>query len=254
MLAAHERGLRTRWIEKEPDLGGAVRSYPRGKVVMTTPVDLPVYGRVHLRRTTKAALIELWTDVLSRGSIAPEFGTALEAVAHEGDVLIARTTAGPVRARRILLATGRRGRPRRLGVDGEELAHVHHHLDDPVEHGGSRVLVVGGGDVAVEAALALAERPRTRVTLCHRGDRFDRVKLALQEKLATAEADGLRVLRGTTVSRFTPGSALLATSADTHTIEIDSAFVLVGSDLPTDMLAASGVRVQTHYGDAPVSR
>jgi len=248
MLAAHERGLRAKWIEKQSDIGGAVRAYPRGKIVMTTPVDLPLYGRVHLRRTTKAALIELWTDVLSQGTIAPDFGVALESITRDGDVLVAQTSAGPIRARRVLLATGRRGSPRRLGVDGEDLAHVHHHLDDPADHTGRRILVVGGGDVAVESALALADRPRTTVTLCHRGDRFDRVKPALQERLAAAEAAGLRVMRGATVSRFTPGSASLVTAGETRTLEVDSAFVLIGADLPTDMLLASGVRVQTHYG------
>jgi thioredoxin reductase len=118
------------------------------------------------------------------------------------------------------------------------------------------VLVVGGGDVAIEAALALAERPRTTVTLCHRGDRFDRVKPALQERLAAAEAEaeGLRVLRATIVERFEPGSAMIATGDSSATLEIDDAFVLIGSDLPIDLLAASGVRVQTHYGDVPVSR
>jgi thioredoxin reductase len=221
---------------------------------MTTPVDLPGYGRIHLRRTTKAALIELWTDVLSRSEITPEFGISLEAVTRDGDVLVARTSAGPIRARRVLLATGRRGRPRQLGVAGEDLAHVHHHLDDPVDHGGSRVLVIGGGDVAVEAALALAERPGTDVTLCHRGERFDRVKPALQERLAVAEAAGLHVLRAAIVEQFAPGAATIATGEETRAIEIDNAFVLIGSDLPTDMLAASGVRVQTHYGDVPVNR
>ncbi|MBV8757647.1 MAG: NAD(P)-binding domain-containing protein, partial [Deltaproteobacteria bacterium] len=161
MLTAHRLGIRARWIEKETSLGGAVRSYPRGKVVMTTPVDLPLYGRVHLRRTSKAALIELWDSVLARGEIVPEYGITLESITAEPstDSLLAQTSAGPIRARRVLLATGRRGRPRRLEVAGEDLPHVAHHVADPMEHDGERILVVGGGDVAVEAALALAERP-----------------------------------------------------------------------------------------------
>ena len=250
MLSAHERGLRARWIEKEASLGGAVRSYPRGKVVMTTPVELPVYGRVHLRRTSKPALIELWEDVLARGAIAPEYGIALQSVTSDGDVLVAETSAGPIRARRVLLATGRRGRPRRLGIAGEELSHVNHHLDDPTEHDGERILVVGGGDVAVEAALALAERPRTTVTLCHRGERFDRVKPANQQRLATAIRDRLHVMYGAQVERFAPGVATIATADGPREVEVDRVFVLIGSDLPVDLLAASGIRVQTHHGVA----
>jgi thioredoxin reductase/ferredoxin len=249
MLAARSRGLAARWIEKEPSIGGAVRSYPRGKVVMTTPVELPIYGRVHLRRTSKAALIELWRDVLERSEIQPEFGIALQSVTREGDVLVAETTAGTIRAQRVLLATGRRGRPRRLGVPGEELPHVQHHLEDPAEHDRARVLVVGGGDVAVEAALALAERPGATVTLCHRGERFDRARPALQERLAEAERAGLEVVRSANVSRIDDQRVTLATAAGEHIVTVDRVFVLIGSDLPTDLLAATGVRVHTHRGE-----
>ncbi|MCX5740947.1 MAG: NAD(P)-binding domain-containing protein [Proteobacteria bacterium] len=248
-LTARERNLRFRLIEKEPSVGGAVRSYPRGKVVMTTPAELPLYGRVHLRRTTKAALIELWNDVLGRGEITPEFGVSLEAITRAGDDLVVATSTGPIVARRVLLATGRRGRPRHLGVTGEDLAHVRHNIDDPTEHDGERCLVVGGGDVALEAALALAERPDTQVTLCHRGEAFDRAKPALQDRLRIAEAAGLRVLRGAQVERITDGAAAVATAGGVEQLAIDTVFVLIGSDLPTELLVASGIRVQTHRGE-----
>ena len=250
VLAARERGIRTRWIEKEASLGGAVRSYPRGKVVMTTPVELPGYGRVHLRRTTKPALIELWQDVLSRSAIEPEYGIALESVTRNGDLLVAATTAGPIDAQRVLLATGRRGRPRQLGVVGEELPHVRHHVDDPTEHDRQRILVVGGGDVAVEAALALAERPGAVVTLCHRGDRFERAKPANQERLAEAEAAGLTILRGAQISEISAAAVTAETASGPRSIAVDRVFVLIGSDLPTNLLAASGLRVRTHHGTA----
>jgi thioredoxin reductase (NADPH) len=250
MLAAHAKGLRARWIEKEASLGGSVRNYPRGKIVMTTPVDLPVYGRVHMRRTSKAALIELWHDVLARGDIQPEYGIALQSIVRDGDVLVATTSAGTIRARRVLLATGRRGRPRRLGVAGEELEHVQHGIDDPHDHDGHAILVVGGGDVAVEAALALAERPATRVTLCHRGERFDRVKPANQERLAAAERDGLRVIRSAQVERIEARTATVRTADTSLAIDATRVFVLVGSDLPVDLLASAGVRVQRHHGAA----
>ena len=248
MLAAHRDGIRARWIEKATSIGGAVRSYPRGKVVMTTPVELPLYGRLHLRRTSKAALIELWEDVLSRGQIEPEFGVTLESVAMDGEVLVATTSAGTIRARRILLATGRRGRPRHLGVPGEELAHVSHHVEDPADHDGERILVVGGGDVAVESALALAERPKTCVTLCHRNAQFDRAKPANQERLAEAERAGLHVMRNAKVERIDPRSVTIATAEGSCSVDVDRVFVLIGSDLPPDLLAATGVRVQTHHG------
>jgi thioredoxin reductase/ferredoxin len=248
MLTAHRDGIRARWIEKATSMGGAVRSYPRGKVVMTTPVELPLYGRVHLRRTSKAALIELWDDVLARNQILPEYGVTLESVTADGGALLASTSAGPIRARRVLLATGRRGRPRQLGVAGEELPHVFHHVEDPADHDGERILVVGGGDVAVESALALSERPKTRVTLCHRSGQFDRAKPANQERLAEAEQTGLHVMRDAQVERIDPKSVTIATAEGSRTIDVDRVFVLIGSDLPLDLLAATGVRVKTHHG------
>lgn len=250
-LSAHERKIRSRWIEKEASLGGAVRSYPRGKIVMTTPVELPLYGRVHLRRTTKPALIELWTDVIDRSKLTPEYGIALQAIRREGDLLVAQTTAGEIRARRVLLATGRRGRPRRLGIPGEELAHVQHHVEDPTEHPREAVLVVGGGDVAVETALLLAEQPGTRVTLCHRGPRFDRAKPANQVRLEEAEAAGLEVLRSTEILETAPGRTQVKSGEVTREVNADRVYVLIGSDLPTELLASSGIRVETHRGDRP---
>lgn len=253
MLEAHRLNMRVRWIEKETSLGGSVRAYPRGKVVMTTPVELPIYGKIHLRRTTKNALIELWQDVLSRGDIAPEYGIAVNGVSPDGDALLVSTTAGPIRARRVLLATGRRGRPRRLGIPGEELAHVCHHLEDPVEHDRERIIVVGGGDVAVEAALALAERPGTRVTLCHRGAVFDRAKPANQQRLAEAEGGGaVHVLRNAQIESIATPAVQIRVPDGARTIDADRVFVLIGNDLPTDLLAASGIRVQTHRGELAV--
>jgi len=252
MLRAHELGIRARWIEKEGSLGGSVRAYARGKVVMTSPVELPIYGKVHLRRTTKNALIELWTDVLARGDIAPEYGISLLGVTPDGDATIASTTAGPIRAHRVLLATGRRGRPRRLDVAGETLPHVAHHLEDPVEHDGERILIVGGGDVALEAALALAERPRTSVTLCHRGETFDRAKPANQDRLA--ETPSITVLRSSEVDEITTPHVTVRTPDGPRTVHADRVFVMIGNDLPTDLLSASGLRVQTHRGDLPVLR
>jgi thioredoxin reductase/ferredoxin len=250
MLKAHELGLRARWIEKETSLGGSVRAYARGKVVMTSPVELPIYGKVHLRRTTKTALIELWQDVLARGDIAPEYGTALLGTASDGHALIASTTTGTIRARRVLLATGRRGRPRRLDVAGEDLPHVHHHLEDPTEHDGERILIVGGGDVAVEAALALAERRGTQVTLCHRSETFHRAKPANQTRLA--ETTAITILRGAEVDEITAPHVSVRTPDGSRKVAADRVFVLIGSDLPLDLLAASGLRVQTHRGELGV--
>ncbi|MFO0653343.1 MAG: NAD(P)-binding domain-containing protein, partial [Polyangiales bacterium] len=153
-LAAKEAGLRYRTIDRARDLGGAIRTYPRGKVVMTTPVELPGYGKVRLRRTSKEALLELFEDVIARVGVALEFGVEVTGVREECGVFVAETSAGELRAQRVLLAIGRRGRPRALGVAGEERAL--RTLDDAADHRGRACVVLGGGDSAVEAALSLS--------------------------------------------------------------------------------------------------
>jgi thioredoxin reductase/NAD-dependent dihydropyrimidine dehydrogenase PreA subunit len=248
-LAARKLGIAARTVEKERSLGGAVRTYPRGKVVMTTPADLPLYGRLHLRRTSKAALIELWEDVFARLEVRVEFDVAIHGVERANDLLVATTSTGPIAARRVLLATGRRGSPRRLGVPGEEAAHVHHRIDEPEDHAGRRCVVIGGGDVAVEAALALSEQPGTTVTLCHRGDTFERARPENQRRLAETEAQGLRVVRGARVDAIARDGVSMTTAAGPLSIAADSVFVLIGSDLPVGLLSTSGVAVRTYRGE-----
>ena len=119
-----------------------------------------------------------------------------------------------------------------------------------MEHDHARLVVVGGGDVAVEAALALAERPGTQVTLCHRGEQFDRAKPALQTRLA--ESSALTVLRRAEIDAIGDPEVVVRTPDGPRTVAADKVFVLIGNDLPTDLLAASGIRVQTHRGEPAV--
>jgi thioredoxin reductase (NADPH) len=248
-LAARQLGIEARTVEKEGSLGGAVRSYPRGKIVMTTPADLPLYGRLHLRRTSKAALIELWEDVFARLDMRVDFDLAIHGIERDGELLIASTSAGPIAARRVLLATGRRGNPRRLGVAGEALGHVHHLIEEPEERAGRACVVIGGGDVALEAALALFEQPGTAVTLCHRGERFERARPENQRRLEEAEAGGLRVVRGAGVDEIRRDAVVVTTAGGPLSIAADAVFVLIGSDLPVGLLATSGVSVKTYRGE-----
>ena len=252
-LRATERNIRTRTIERETSVGGSVRTYPRGKIVMTHPVELPLYGRVRLRRTNKDALIELWEDVIEREKVSIEFGVVVEAIEREDDVLVVRTSAGPIRARRVLLAAGRRGRPRRLGVKGEELPHVRAMLEDPAQHDGEACLVVGGGDSAVEAALALAERPGTGVVLSYRGDKLTRVKPESRARLEALARDGrLRVELGSRVLEIGERDARVALAGGREErVPAQVVLALVGRELPTTLLAACGVDVRTYRGDVP---
>lgn len=251
-LAAKEAGLRYRTIDRARDLGGAIRTYPRGKVVMTTPVELPGYGKVRLRRTSKEALLELFEDVIARVGVKLEFGVEVTGVREECGVFVAETSAGELRAQRVLLAIGRRGRPRALGVAGEERAL--RTLDDAADHRGRACVVLGGGDSAVEAALSLSAEPGTRVALVYRGARFDRVKTENRERLEAAAAEGrvrlftsasLRAIRDAEVD-------VTASSGEVETVPAERLFAMIGTDLPTEFLRKVGVAVKTWRGEAPV--
>jgi len=254
-LRAKELGIAARTVDREADIGGSVRAYPRGKIVMTHPVDLPLYGRVRLRRTSKEALIELWQDVIAREGIAVDFGVTVEAIDRDDDtdVLVVKTSTGPIRAKRVLLSAGRRGRPRRLEAPGAERPHVRTMLEDPADHDGQACLVVGGGDSAAEAALALAERPGTRVVMSYRGERLTRAKPETRSRLEAAARDGrLRLELGSRVREVGERAARLELAGGREeTVDAEVVLALLGRELPTSLLAACGIDVRTYHGDVP---
>ena len=131
---------------------------------------------------------------------------------------------------------------------------MHHLIEEPESYDGRRCVVVGGGDVAVEAALALAERPGTQVTLCHRGERFERARPENQDLLAEAERGGaLSVLRQTQLREIRAEAATVEAPGGARELPGDAVFVLIGAELPTDLLSSSGIQVRTYRGDpAPI--
>lgn len=248
-LGAVEHGLRYRLIEQEVDLGGAIFHYPRQKIAMTAPVDLPVVGRVKFEEVSKETLLAFWQDIVRRAGLAIEFGSRMDRVAAVTGGFDVETTKGTFRCGAVLLAIGRRGTPRKLGVPGEELPKVVYRLIEPGQYRAQRVLVVGGGDSAVEAALACAGEPGTHVTLAYRGEAFSRVKAKNCERLEAARASGrIDVRLSTDVERILADGVVLATQGVEATIPNDAVIVQAGGELPTRLLKELGVTVETKYG------
>lgn len=248
-LRARELGLRAETLEQE-SLGGTVAHYPRGKIVMTEPVDLPLYGKIKLRETTKESLLALWKDVIKRTGIEIHYGERVERIVREQDGLI-RIDATNMRlhAHTVLLAIGRRGTPQKLGVSGEELPKVVYRLIDPEQYAGRQVLVVGGGDSAIEAATALAEVAGTEVTLSYRGDNFFRARSANRSQLQKAVREGrIRMMLQSKVVAIGKDEVELQTSGGSTTIENDIVIVYAGGILPTDFLRSIGIAIETKRG------
>jgi thioredoxin reductase/NAD-dependent dihydropyrimidine dehydrogenase PreA subunit len=210
-LEAKEHGLSFVILDQESCVGGTVAKYPRRKLVVTQPVELPRHGKLAQLEYSKEELVELW-DELARAEELPLLGgVVFERAERHGDgTFTVHAGAERVRARHVCLALGRRGTPNRLGVPGEDLSKVAYSLLDAHSFQGRRIAVVGGGDSAVETALALAEQPGNAVLLTYRGESFHRIRARNQTRLEEALAEGsLRVALSSRVVAIEPESVLL---------------------------------------------
>ncbi len=249
-LAAQECRLRYLTIEQE-SFGGTVAHFPRNKLVMTQPATLPGYGQVKFREINKEALLQFWADLVSKTGANISYGERVEAITQSADGFIVTTTQRSASARSVLLAIGRRGTPRRLDVPGEDLPHVVYRLIDPAQYARQHVLVVGGGDSALEAAATLVEETDARVIMAHRSQALGRAKPKNRERVARAtEAGALRLLLNTRVLTIEPDAVTLESEGRTARTRCDAVIVCAGGVLPTEFLRAAGVDIVTKYGVA----
>jgi len=254
-LAATAAGLRYRLLE-QGTLGGTVGHYPRHKVVMTETLDLPFYGRFGKRRMSKEELLATFCRMVAKGGLRVEEGVKVVGVEGEDgafEVVTARSER--VRARKVVLAVGRRGTPRRLGVPGEEREKVTYGLTDPEQYRGAKVLVVGGGDAALEAALQLVEEGGADVTLSHSGDALGRCREANRARIeALASAGRLRLALGSQLREIGERDATLEAGGRLERLANDFVIVNIGGELPLELLQAAGVAMRRYHGEAPGTR
>ncbi len=250
-LNCQRLGLKFRTIERE-EIGGTVRHYPRKKLVMTSPVKIPGYGKLSVREIAKEQLIDLWEDVVKKTGLVVNTGETVEAITPTGQSFTVQTTRGMYRARRVVLAIGRRGVPRKLEIPGEDLSKVAYSLREPEAYRNEWVTVVGGGDSAVEAALALAEQPGNRVALSYRGDRFSRIKDGNRSRIeAAAKAGIVDILWSTNLTEITPNEILYSDSGSGMArLQNSALFIFAGGVLPTKFLQACGVVVDMKQGES----
>lgn len=248
-LTARSMNMNTVTVEQD-SLGGAVFKYPRQKIVMTEPVELPLVGKVRLTETTKEALLELWQGIVDDTGVEISFRERVEQILpREGGGFTVKTSKNEYHSRTVLLATGRRGTPRRLEVPGEDRSNVVYHLTDPQQYANQDVLVVGGGDSAVEAATSLAAETGTRVTLSYRGNQFNRVRKKNRELLEQMESNGtLTVLRESTVDRIDDAHVRISAANDTVDIANDAVIICAGGIMPGGFLKKIGIEVETKFG------
>ena len=247
-LTAKSLGLRHLVLEQE-SLGGCVFQYPRAKLVMTQPVEVPLIGRMHFKTVSKEQLLQFWERATDQQQLDIRTQQHVTMIEPDGQGFMVRTEHAAYPGSAVLLAIGRRGTPRKLGIAGEELPKVVYRLIDPEQYRGQQVLVVGGGDSALEAAASIAEVPDSYVTLSYRGDAFSRAKPRNRTRVADATHKGkLQVLLGSVVKTILPDSVQLLHGKRELAIANDSVIVNAGGVLPNDFLRKIGIEVQTKHG------
>lgn len=249
-LEAKRLGLKTVTVEQDT-LGGTVFSFPRSKIVMTAPMDLPLYGKVQLTETKKSELLGIWVKALEANQIKIRENTKVESITREGELFAVHVSTGEtLRTKSVLLAIGRRGTPRKLNIPGEQLEKVAYRLLEPEQIEGKNILVVGGGDSAIEAALALSEQ--NKVVLSYRSEAFQRIKPKNSEKIKAAMANNKVDVRfSSNVLNIGEESILLSLSGG-ESLEManDLVYIFAGGELPTEFLKKAGVEITTRFGHA----
>ena len=241
-LRAAEHGLNVLTLERE-GVGGTVSKYPRQKLVMTSPVEFPLHGKFNKTALSKEDLLAFWEKIMKRTDLNIHTQEGVEAVRKEEDGLFRiQTQKGEYRSRTVVLAMGRAGTPRKLGVKGEELPHVLYRLIEADHYIGKNILIVGGGDSAVEAAMGLAHQPGNKVTLSYRKGEFSRLKDRNTKRIEDHMRSGkVAVLFNSMPVEFRVGSVLIESGGAMREIPNDFAWIFAGGVPPSDFLKAANV-------------
>jgi thioredoxin reductase/cbb3-type cytochrome oxidase subunit 3 len=250
-LEAAKRNLKFVTLEQNT-LGGTVSNFPRAKVVMTSPMDLPLYGKIKLTETSKLELLEMWTDVLTKNNIRINEQEKVEKIEKQNEIFLVQTNKNHYTTKSVLLAIGRRGSPRKLNAPGEEKEKVYYRLLEPEMIHNQKILVVGGGDSAIESALLLADE-NNKVTLSYRGDSFSRLKPKNHEKINNASRSGkVKIILNSEVSEILDKSVILRVkdSSDPKVLENDIVYIFAGGILPTKFLEDIGIKITKKFGEA----
>lgn len=250
-LTAKKHNLKFITLEQD-SLGGTVYTFPRSKIVMTSAMELPLHGRVKLYETSKTELLGLWEEVLSKNDIQIEENTKVEHILKQKNKFIVETNRGQtLTSRKVLLAIGRRGTPRKLGVPGEISELVAYRLLEPELIKDQQIVVVGGGDSAIESALLLCDQ--NTVQMSYRGRAFNRAKPKNEEKIKQAIENGkINVRFHSNLTNITDKGIYIKEDAldQESFLTADKVYIFAGGELPTQFLQKAGIEITRKFGEA----
>jgi thioredoxin reductase (NADPH) len=241
-LRAAEKKLNYLTLD-EGEMGGTVAKYPRQKLVMTSPVEFPTYGKFKKTELSKEDLIAFWNQVLQRADFKFSKGEKVEDIKKGQDgIFSVATSKNQYRAHTVILALGKSGSPRKLGVKGEELPKVMYRLIEADHYVNKRILVVGGGDSAIEAAMGLAHQVGNQVTLSYRKEAFSRIKERNAQRIQECLRKGkLKVVFNSIPVEFKPDAVVLEVQGKLQQLPNDFVWIFAGGEPPTAFLKKIGV-------------
>ena len=241
-LRAAEHRLNALTLERE-SVGGTVSKYPRQKLVMTSPVEFPLHGRFSKTALSKEDLLAFWEKIMQRTDLNIHTVEGVEAVRKDADGLFRiRTSLQEYVSHAVVLAMGRAGTPRKLGVKGEEMPHVLYRLIEADAYTGKNILIVGGGDSAVEAAMGLAHQADNKVTLSYRKGEFSRLKDRNAKRIEEHMQSGkVEVLFNSIPVEFREGRVSIEVGGEIREIPNDFVWIFAGGTPPSDFLKAAGI-------------
>jgi thioredoxin reductase (NADPH) len=249
-LTAKKHGLNSLLLEQDT-LGGTVFTFPRKKIIMTSPMDLPLYGKIKLYETTKSELLDLWQTVLKKNSIVVQENSKVDSIVYEDDIFKITTLKGEqLSAACVLLAIGRRGTPKKLNIPGEMKEKVAYRLLEPEIISGKEIFVVGGGDSAIESALLLADQ--NHVILSYRNEVFNRIKPLNNIALNKAVTEGkIEVKLSSDLLSIEDDHIIISVGKEGEKVSIknDLVYIFVGGELPTQFLEKTGIRIEKKFGE-----
>ncbi len=245
-LRAIENKLNYLTIERD-EIGGTVAKYPRQKLVMTSPVEFPMGGKFKKMELSKEELLSFWKTVLLRADFKVRTGEKVEDIKKGDDSIFSIVTNhSQYRSHMVVLALGRTGTPRKLGVKGEELPKVMYRLLEADHYTHKRILVVGGGDSAIEAAMGLGHQSGNKVILSYRKESFSRIKERNAKRIEDCIRTGkVKVAFNSSPVEFKEDAVVLDVNGELQEIPNDYVWIFAGGTPPNDFLKKVGVEFGT---------